>query len=38
LQSQEIGAASQAHEIEIVPYEALWEMAIESLQYKIIKK
>lgn len=38
LQSQEIGSASQAHEIEIVPYEALWEMAIESLQYKIYKK
>lgn len=38
MQAQEIGTASQAHEIEIVPYEALWEMAIESLQYKIIKK
>jgi len=38
LQAQESGTASQAHEIEIVPYEPLWEMAIESLQYKIYKK
>ncbi len=38
LQSQDIGAATQSHEIEIVPYEALWEMAIQSLQLKIIKQ
>ncbi len=38
LKSLEAGTASQSHEIEIVPYEALWEMAVESLQYKIYKK
>ena len=38
LSSEEAGSASQAHEIEIVPYEALWQMAIESLQLKIYKK
>jgi hypothetical protein len=38
LQSHEIGADSQSHEIEIVPYEALWDMALESLQLKIYKK
>ena len=38
LQSEEAGGASQAHEIEIVPYETLWAMAIESLQLKIYKK
>ncbi|MBL7826818.1 MAG: hypothetical protein JNJ57_09315 [Saprospiraceae bacterium] len=38
LQSEEAGSASQAHEIEIVPYEALWAMALESLQLKIYKK
>jgi len=38
LKSEEAGSASQAHEIEIVPYEALWDMAIESLQLKIYKK
>lgn len=38
LQSEAGDSANQAHEIEIVPYEALWEMAIESLQLKIYKK
>lgn len=30
-------AANQTHEIEIVPYEALWNMTLESLQLKIHK-
>lgn len=38
LSSKQADSANQAYEIEIVPYEALWEMAIESLEYKIYKK
>lgn len=30
-----LDAANQAHEVEIIPYEQLWEMALESLQLKI---
>lgn len=30
-------AANQAHEIEIIPYESLWEMTVESLDLKIHK-
>jgi hypothetical protein len=37
LQTVPLEAASQAHEIEIIPYEVLWEMALESLQLKIWK-
>lgn len=29
--------ANQTHEIEIIPYEDLWEMAVESLQNQIYK-
>jgi hypothetical protein len=37
LSSVPLQAANQTHEIEIVPYEALWDMTIESLQLKIVK-
>lgn len=37
LLSVPLDAANQAHEIEIISYEVLWEMVIESLQLKIWK-
>jgi hypothetical protein len=37
LQTVPLASANQAHEIEIIPYEVLWEMALESLQLKIWK-
>jgi len=35
LQSVPLDAANQSHEIEIIPYEVLWELVLESLQMKI---
>ncbi len=35
LQTVPLDTANQAHEIEIIPYEALWDLALESLQMKI---
>ncbi len=29
--------ANQTHEVEIIPYEALWEMSVQSLELKIYK-
>ncbi|MFN0033581.1 MAG: hypothetical protein ACKVUS_00855 [Saprospiraceae bacterium] len=37
LQTVPLESANQAHEIEIIPYETLWAMALESLQMKIWK-
>lgn len=37
LQSMPIEIANRKHEIEVVPYEDLWQMAIDSLPHKIIK-
>lgn len=37
LQTVPLDAANQAHEIEIIPYETLWQMVLESLQLKIWK-
>lgn len=38
LQTVPLDSATQAHEIEIIPYEQLWEIALESLQMKIWKE
>lgn len=38
LTSETTSSASQSHEIEIIPYETLWEMTVASLQLKIYKK
>ncbi len=35
LRTVPLDAANQAHEIEIIPYEILWELVLESLQMKI---
>jgi hypothetical protein len=35
LRTVPLDVATQAHEIEIIPYEMLWEMVLESLQMKI---
>jgi len=35
LKTVPLDAANQAHEIEIIPYEMIWDMALESLQLKI---
>ena len=37
LQTVPLESASQAHEIEIVPYEVLWQMVLDSLDLKIWK-
>ncbi len=37
LKTVPLDAANQAHEIEIIPYEFLWEMVLESMQLKIWK-
>jgi hypothetical protein len=37
LQAVPLEVANQTHEVEIIPYEALWEMTIESLDLKFIK-
>ena len=37
LQSVPLDVANQAHEIEIIPYENLWEMALETLENKFHK-
>lgn len=37
LRSQPLEIADQSHEIEIIPYEDLWEMALASLDLKIVK-
>ncbi len=37
LRSMPLETAQQPHETEIVPYEALWEMTIESMDLKIYK-
>lgn len=36
LLSMPIEVAGQSHEVEIIPYEDLWEMALESLENKIV--
>lgn len=38
LLSMPIDMANQSHDVEIIPYEDLWEMALESLQNKTHKK
>lgn len=38
LLSMPIDMANQSHDVEIIPYEDLWEMVLESLQNKIHKK
>jgi len=37
LQSVPLEIAYQTHEIEIIPYEDLWEMTIDSLPNQIVK-
>lgn len=37
LQSMPLEIANQTHEIEIIPYEDLWTMAMENLQNQIFK-
>ncbi len=33
-----LDVAKQSHEIEIIPYEELWDMVIDSLENKFVKK
>jgi hypothetical protein len=37
LQTQPLEVAYQSHEIEIIPYEHLWEMAMETLKHSKVK-
>lgn len=37
LRSVPLEIANQTHEIEIIPYEDLWEMAVNALQNQIYK-
>lgn len=37
LHSVPLGASGQAHEIEIIPYETLWELAISTLENRLVR-
>jgi hypothetical protein len=38
LQAVPLEVANQTHEVEIIPFETLWDLAIKSLDLKIINK
>lgn len=38
LKTMPLDVAKQSHEIEIIPYEELWDMVIDSLENKFVKK
>lgn len=33
-----LGASGQAHEIEIIPYETLWELAVNTLENRLVRQ